>query len=210
LHLSFFFFLSRVLITASCSTTKRPSSLQHKTTYASQSQSFPPPLSLFLSSTSLVSLSWTTLAGTKTPPRSNRTLSPYLTLVLPLCTYTYTIQPHHQHPRGCRYYTKLDLANEAPYMYIRQPSCSLRRASANHSRIKQAFLSLFSFHFHSSACLPSQLSFGGTAVHTISAGLLHMPLFLVDTPWLSPSPSLSFFLFPSTAWTTYSPLQRPP
>ena len=40
-----FFFLSRVLITASCSTTKQPSSMQHKTIYAFQLRSFPPSLS---------------------------------------------------------------------------------------------------------------------------------------------------------------------
>ena len=42
----FSLFLSRVLTIASCSTTKRPSSLRHKMTYASQSQSFPPSLHL--------------------------------------------------------------------------------------------------------------------------------------------------------------------
>ena len=108
-----FFFSSRVLI-ASYSTTQRPSSSQHKTTYASQSQSFPPslPHSFIFP---FFYTSRLTLKQHLSIPRHYHAAAVrsffYLALVLPLCAYTSLFIFHHRHTRGCRYDTKLDITD---------------------------------------------------------------------------------------------------
>jgi hypothetical protein len=93
---------------------KNPSKLRHKTksTHAFQSWPFPPSLlrSYLYSLTPLVSRpqARTTSNQHKPPPRGSRTLtsSPWFSYPFMRLHISLSI-PHHRHPRGPRYYTKL-------------------------------------------------------------------------------------------------------
>ena len=81
--------------------------------------------SYFISSIAPVLLSRTTLPTQKTLPRGSRTLISLSLFSFPFMRLHLLFIPHHRHPRGRRYYTKLRLAD----MYIRPPSCSSRKVT---------------------------------------------------------------------------------
>jgi hypothetical protein len=176
--------------------------LRHETKpiYASQSQSLPPSPptvapSLFLSSLQYLS-----------PPALGQhftdatTRQPYALILISFYFSFYTLtpslfNPHHRHPRGRLYYTKLRHSQQVARMYLRQPSCSSRRASISIER----FLFISTVLFSSLGgrpwnCCPRDL---GRSLAPCSLSRL-----------LSLSFSLS--LSPSLVWSTFSPRNNYP
>ncbi len=182
-----FFFLSRVLIIASCSTTKRPSKLATQdnlriliTVLSAFTALFS---SYFLSFPPLVLHSRTMLADTKTKtllPRGSRTL-PHLSLFsFPFISFTSPLlNHHHRHPRGRHYET--------------QPT-------GKHPCISFLFLLLTSVHFPSRRPPAEQLSLR-------SRPIPHACLIPVDILFFSfTSLSLSPLLFLDDAFTLAAPI----
>jgi hypothetical protein len=129
-----------------------------KTTYAFQSQSFPP---------SLVFLSLPLVALLDNTYR-HKVATTQLSYVLPSSSF-YLFNHHHwhRHSRDHPYYTKPRHSRKVARMYIRQPSCLSRRASRSLRSIKS-----FYFFLYFSVRSPSPGDrLGWTAVHIVSTDL---------------------------------------
>jgi hypothetical protein len=113
-------------------------------TYASQSRSFPLSPSYSISFPPLASCSrtntWTPrhyhAAAVRSQTFTSFYLSPYALTSIPFI-------PHHRHPRGRRYDTKLRHSRQATRMYIGLPSYPSRRASESLIIFNQGALSPF-------------------------------------------------------------------
>ena len=102
---------------------------------ASQSQTFPPSLSLFVilpfSSTSRLVLSNNAYQHQLPAYRTAAVCLSSISFRSSLYAHTSTLfNRHRQHSRGRRYYTSIELADKAARMFIRPPSCSSRRVSS--------------------------------------------------------------------------------
>ena len=160
---------------------KTPFKLRHKTktTYTSQSQSFPLCSFIYFS---FLSLSFCVLEHrlpTQRHCHATAVRSHFYVFVLPLCAYIFLI---HRHPRGRRYYTKpRHTQSRAP---VRLTSCSSRWASyrITFRRSNQTYLSF-----------PSTVSPGDRPVEPLSTR--SRPISLVSC--LSSRPLDLFSLFSS-------------